>query len=300
MIIKGDYGIAKHAAVTALVLFSLTYADTQSDVNALTGNLHSRVVWREGCTGGNPWSGYGRAIKGFDSKTGQTTVIYDQPCLKSVIAAGGHRVLVTTAGLKLLVMDWDGSNRSELANGMVSDGWRDPATGAEYAIYRAGGASTGGGIYRVNLDNSSDKTKIYNGQEGHSVYPWFQLSADGKKAASYFPQGGSNGGIVTLPGGTRQMNEPGCWASMASDNSYRWFHLGTGSGHQNLTTIKNTQRIASVKVLPPGQSSGQIYDPRVAEGPEHGGVFFVLGGNYPRYNQNSNRVEIWLGKFNEA
>ena len=270
-------------------------ASVKGDVDALTGGMHTRVIWREGITGGSPWEGHGHAIKGFDSQTGATTTIYNRNCIKAVIAAGGHKVLVTDSDFKLWVVNWDGSAALHLADGMVSDGWRDPASGKEYAIYRAGGRSTAGGIYRVALDNPADKTQLYNGNEGHAVYPWFQISADGTRAASFWPH--DQGGVLQLPGNNPSRIANGCWSGMASDNSYRWFHLN--GNHTHLSTFAQGTRISDgVNVLPTGQHGGQIYDPRPAEGPEHGRDFFVIGGNYAHYNQNSNQVEIWLGRFN--
>ena len=286
-----------HQAVflSAVLLFlantTSLLADAQSEVNALTGNIHTRVAWREG---GDQIDGGGNAIKGFDSQTGQVSTIWNSACVKSVIVAGGHKVALTSGDYKVWIVDWDGQNPAQLATGSVSDGWRDE-NGREWVIYRASGTGTGGGIYRVAIDNSSDKVLITNSPEGHDVYPWFQISADGKRAASFFPY--STGGFLNLETGDYQQVADGCWSGMASDNSYYWFHLN--GNHNGLQTFRNAQGISNVGAMPPIQpDDGQIYCPRAAEGPEHGGQFFLVSGGYPGYNTNGDTVEVFLGKFN--
>lgn len=276
----------------AVFLAAPAFGDARSECNALTGNIHTRIAWREG---GDQISGGSNTIKGFDSETGDIHTIWSGSCIKSVLAYGGRKLLVTGGDYKVYVIDWDGNNKKLLATGSVSDGWRDPNTGTEYAIYRASGKGTGGGIYRVAIDNPSDKTELYGGDEGHSVYPWFQISADGKRAASFFPW--SSGGILNLETGDLSKVADGCWSGMASDNSYKWFHLD--GSHTKLVTFQGTDKIRSVGAMPP-ISGEQIYCPRAAEGPDRGGRFFVLSGGYPGYNDNGNGVEIFLGKWNSG
>ncbi len=278
--------------LTAVVFAARGFGDARSECNALTGNIHTRIAWREG---GDQINGGSNTIKGFDSKTGDIHPIWSGSCIKSVLAYGGQKLLVTSGDYKVYVINWDGDNKKQLANGSVSDGWRDPNSGTEYAIYRASGKGTGGGIYRVDIDNPSNNKKIYDGKEGHSVYPWFQISADGKRAASFFPW--SSGGVLNLETGELSKVANGCWSGMASDNSYKWFHLD--GSHKKLVTFNGTSKIRSVNAMPP-ISGDQIYCPRAAEGPSRGGRFFVLSGGYPGFNENGNGVEIFLGKWNSG
>lgn len=288
--------VAKLWGYTSLIILCLCVStilgDARSDCNALTGSIHTRVAWREG---GDQINGGSNTIKGFDSETGDIHTIWSGSCIKSVLACGGRKLLVTSGDYKVYVIDWDGSNKTHLADGSVSDGWRDPNSGTEYAIYRASGRGVGGGIYRVAIDNPSNKTQLYDGDEGHSVYPWFQISADGTRAASFFPW--SSGGFLNLETDELSMVADGCWSGMASDNSYKWFHLD--GSHKKLVTFSGTNKIGSVRAMPP-ISGDQIYCPRAAEGPDHGGRFFVLSGGYPGFNQNGNGVEIFLGKWNSG
>jgi hypothetical protein len=84
---------------------------------------------------------------------------------------------------------------------------------------------------------------------------------------------------------------------MASDNSYNWMRLD--NGHKGIVTFNKTTRLTSVDAMPP-ISGQQLYCPRPAEGPEHGGLFFTLSGGYPGYNKNGNGVEIFLGKLTSS
>lgn len=288
-----------HHAPFLLALFllmsgtSLLFADARSECNNLTGNIHTRVAWREG---GDQISGGSNAIKGFDSKTGQVHTVWSGGCIKSVLVAGGHKVAVTSGDYNVWVVDWDGSNKTHLASGSVSDGWRDPATGKDWIIYRGQGHGTGGGVWRVLIEDKSQKVKLTDRQEGHAVYPWFQISADGKRAASFFPW--SNGGVLNLETGHYSQITNGCWSGMASDNSYFWFHLA--GSHKDLVTFRDAQKLGTVNAMPPIQPAGQIYCPRAAEGPQHGGRFLVLSGGYPGYNQNGTTVEIFMGRWSSG
>jgi hypothetical protein len=281
------------ACLFLILLMSVSaFGDAKSEIDKLTGGIHTRVAWREG---GDQIKGGGNAIKGFDSKTGKIHTIWNDKCVKSVLCAGGHKVLLTSGDYKVWVIDWDGSNKKQLATGSVSDGWRDPKTGKEWAIYRGSGKGTNGGVYRVLIDDPSKKVKLYDGGEGHSVYPWFQISADGKQAASFFPH--SSGGVLDIKSGKVTKVTKGCWSGMASDNSYRWFHLA--GSHKDLVSFEGAKKIGRWNAMPP-MDGAQIYCPRAAEGPEKGGSYLVVSGGYAGYNKNSNKVEVFVGKINDS
>jgi hypothetical protein len=276
----------------SLCLSITVYGDAKSECNALTGGIHTRVVWREG---GHQISGGGNAIKGFDSKTGEITTIWNEKCVKPVICAGGHKVLLTSGDYKVWVVDWDGTNKKQLATGSVSDGWCDPKTGKNWAIFRGSGTGTGGGVHRICIDDPTQKVQIYGGQEGHSVYPWFQISADGTIGASFFPW--KKGGFLDIASGKVNFVTGGCWSGMASDNSYNWFHLD--GSHTGLAAFNKSKKLGGFKAMPPIKG-GQIYCPRAAEGPKEGGLYLTLSGGYPGYNKNGNGVEVFVGKLNSG
>jgi hypothetical protein len=280
----------------AILLISLcwntsAFGDAKSELDKLTGGIHTRVAWREG---GDQIKGGGHSIKGFDSKTGKIHTIWNEQCVKSVLCAGGHKLLVTSGDYKVWVVNWDGSNKKQLATGSVSDGWRDPATGKDWAIYRGAGKGTGGGVHRVMIDDPKQKVEIYGGREGHGVYPWFQISADGQRAVSFFAH--SKGGVLDVATGKVSKVTKGCWSGMASDNSYNWFHLA--ESHKELISFNGTKKIGRWKAMPPIDGA-QIYCPRAAEGPEKGGSYLAVSGGYGGYNRNSNKVEIFVGKLND-
>lgn len=265
-------------------------AEARDEVLWLTGGVHTRVAWREG---GHPINGGGAAIRGFDSETGEVHTIWDRPCIKAVLAAGGHTVLVTSGDYHVWALDWDGSNRRRIAKGSVSDGWRDPVSGEDWAIYRASGKGTDGGVFRVSLADPKRKVRVWAGPEGHKVYPWLQISADGKRAASFFPY--DKGGILDVEAGKVTPVTDGCWSGMASDDSYHWFRLS--GDHRTLATFRGTKRLSKATPVMPPIEGRQIYCPRAAEGPEHGGRYIALSAGYPEYNKNGPGVEIFLGRF---
>jgi hypothetical protein len=206
---------------------------------------------------------------------------------------GGHKVLFTSRDYKVWIIDFDGKNAKQLTDaGSVSDGWRDPKTGTEWAVYRGQGKGEGGGIYRINIDDPTQKIELYAGSAGHKVYPWFQMSADGTFAADYMPYGTVYVYDIVNKKKTKIKNGS-CWASTASDNSYNWFHLEFG--HRTLSLYNKTKSFGSVKVVPPAKSGSAIYCPRLVEGTKGTGLYFSIGGGYTNYS--SSGIEIFLGKF---
>lgn len=298
-----------HVIAMLMVVFAVSVSanEIQDALNALTGNIHTRIVWRVGGHPINTEYEPGTAIQGFDSKTGEITTIWEKPCIRAVIVAGGRKVVASTVDYKTYIMNWDGSDERFLADGIVSDAWQDPDTKEDYAIYRAGGIFFyadwvwvgDGGVYRMNLDDPNDKTCLWPGLEGKE-YPWFQLSADGKRAFSFFPW--PNGKWLTLPVTDTAATQPidwGCWSSVASDNSYRWFRLL--SSHKDLRTWENDKVVGKeINVVPPGSpSTTQVYCPRTADGP-HCGNLFAISGYYPGKNKNGPGVEVFVAAFNDG
>ncbi|MGD9202387.1 MAG: hypothetical protein PVI26_12545, partial [Chitinispirillia bacterium] len=229
----------------SLCLSIAVYGDAKSECDAVTGGRHTRVVWVEG---GDGIKGGSNGISGFDSKTGEITKIYSGKCVKCVFCYGGHKVLFTSGDYKVWVIDFDGKNVKQLTEaGSVSDGWRDPKTGTEWAVYRGQGKGEGGGIYRINIDDPTQKIELYAGSAGHKVYPWFQMSADGTMAADFMPYSTAYVYDIVNKKKTKIKSGP-CWASTASDNSYNWFHLN--GGHTSLGLYNKTESFGSVKVVP--------------------------------------------------
>ena len=282
-------------AFRAILLISLcwsiaVYGDAKSECNAVTGGKHTRIVWVDG---GDALLGVSNAISGFDSKTGKITKIYSGKCVKCVLCYGGHKVLFTSGDYKVWIIDFDGTNAKQLLEaGNVSDGWRDPKTGTEWAVYRGQGRGQGGGINRINIDDPTQKIELYSGNAGHTVYPWFQMSADGTFTADFMPYGTVFVYDIVTKKKTKIKSGP-CWASTASDNSYNWFHLN--GGHTSLGLYNKTKGIGSLGVVPPAKKGADIYCPRFAEGTEETGLYFTLGGGYSSYS--SPGIEIFLGKF---
>ena len=287
--------VSVHTILIICLYWNITaYGDAKSELDALTGGIHSRVAWREG---GHQIKGGSNLVKGFDSKTGQIHTIWSgESCVKPVMCSQGNRVLITTSKHQVYVIDWDGKNKKLVVkSGMCSDAWVDPATGKEWCVYRPGGTSRKGGVTRCLISDPTTTVRMWNGKEGHPVYPWFQMSADGKRGASFLTN--KTAGALNIETGEVSWQSGGCWASMASDNSYIWFHMQ--GKHKSVAVYKDQTKIGSVSFMPPIKG-GQMYCDRAAEGPEHGGRFFTVSGGYPGYNKNGKTVEAFVGKFGEG
>ncbi len=68
-------------------------ATVKSEMDALTGNIHTRVVWQQG---GHYYDGGGKVL-GYDSETDAThTICPEQGYRKPILCSGGNRVVVTS------------------------------------------------------------------------------------------------------------------------------------------------------------------------------------------------------------
>lgn len=264
------------------------FADVASEINALTGSVHSRVVWLDGGDRLSP----GGALWGYDSRDNRARLIRAGVHGKPNVCQGGHAV-ATTQGGRVVVVGFDDGQVRDISSGIVvTDVWVNPRTGAEYAIVRRND-----GLYRVCLDNPSDQFLLWNQTANEYVY---QTSGDGMLAVDYTPWPDGpwvfDNAMFQTNASRTKMGTGGCWGSVAPDSSHVWFHLNWP--HTSLTMYRDKQQTGTVSPRfshPPGDGK-EIYHPRFAS---RGARYMVLTAGYPG-NTGSANAEVFVGKFNSS
>ena len=129
--------------------------------------------------------------------------------------------------------------------------------------------------------------------------PSFQISRDGKMAASTFPWPSS--GVAELPNVAWRKHRDGCWPSMAPDDSYlSWTFDGP---HRNLIlTRAGGEESWTINVSgAPGVNDFEVYHPRWSNDVR----YMVMTGPYTAGDKKiklwdgADGVEIYIGKFNK-
>lgn len=298
-----------------LLLFILPFsrAGTAENIVAFTG-ARTKIAWQQHQGDNQDTHGTGSQFKlvGFDTDVGQEKVIlgtvtnYTRP----LISYHGTKVVYSNRVLrKVYVVNWDGSNKSEIAGGFASDVWYDKQTGYEWAYIRSGDGTSNNPIIRYRLDNSNVKETVWSATaEGHELIPWFQLSADGTRAASCFPW--SDCGMAQYPFSSYTRFGGGCYTSMAPDNSYMmWIFDGQ---HRNVDIYDgNATHKAKVDVhTAPGIRGWEVYHPKWSNQVR----FFTVNGPYTagstgscpsndcgnKIGSGGSTVEVFIGKLNSS
>lgn len=206
-------------------------------IKALTRSP-TRLVWCQYVEGaGDDRFAQGRTTRlcGFDTEdgAGERVILGKRSSYaKPIFTPDGKRIIYSDrTNKKVYVVNWDGSRRRELCRGYASDAWRDPATGLVWVYVRSGDGGQKDPIRRHRLDKPDVSELVWNRtRTGHSLVPWFHLSADGKRAGGAFPW--QSCGVADLTKMTWKKYGSGCWTSIAPDNSYRFFSFN--SGHKSI------------------------------------------------------------------
>ena len=274
-------------------------------LRVLTGT-HARMVWIRAV---NPTStdtfgrGDGFRLMGIDTDDGRgVRELLPGPLAyrKPLLTPDGKRVVFTDFPRgRVVVVDWEGTNRRDVADGFATDVWTDPQTGRTW-VYAITGSITGEAfvgkpVIRFDLDRPEVRETVWD----HTKVSLdnFQISHDGRYAAGLFPW--PQAGIADLRQGTWTPIGQGCWTSLAPDTSgVAWFFDGS---HRNLIFEDRAAR-ATWKVplhLSPGVSGFEVYHPRWANHRQ----FFSMSGPYKggegdnRIGAAGREVEIYAGRF---
>ena len=265
---------------------------------------HTRVVWLTDADNKDTFADRNNLqLWGYDSRDGRGERIiwgergnYYRPL---ITPDGEHIVYSNRQTRKIFVIKWDGSPPRVLKDpGCAAQVWRDPQTGRTWVYYQENSADFHKPVLRFPMDEP-DKVQTVWSSTLVQALPSFQLSRDGKMAASTFPW--PNCGVAQLPDVAWRKHRNGCWPSMAPDNSYiSWTFDGQ---HRNLIMTRAgdddswTLNVSHA----PGVNNFEVYHPRWSNDVR----YMVMTGPYTSGDKKvklwdaADGVEIYIGKFSK-
>ena len=266
---------------------------------------HARVVWLQHISeiGDDPFGTKPEhRLMGYDSNEGIELTILEGPSSyrKPLISPKGDRVVYSAYDEhKTYVVNWDGSDKRVLRDGLATDLWIDEH-GQEW-VYAIEGKATGeaycgGPVIRYPIDQPEQREVVWS--ETTVALDNFQISADGKRAGGLFPW--PHAGYAELPDGGWTKTGKGCWTGMAADNSYMmWVFDGA---HRNLRLINRDGKVHS-KVRINGITDVQpyeVYHPRWANHKQYFGITgpYKSGEGSIKIYGGGRDVEIYVGRLN--
>ena len=197
---------------------------------------------------------------------------------------------------KIYAVGWDGSRPRLLReSGCASEVWRDPKTGKTWVYYQENPNDYTTPVSRFPIDEPSKVEPVWSSSIVQAL-PSFQLSRDGKMAATTFPWPSS--GVAELPDVAWRKHRDGCWPAMAPDDSYlSWTFDGP---HRNLFLTRAGEESWTVNISnAPGVRNYEVYHPRWSNDVR----YMVMTGPYTtgpkaiKLWDGADGVEIYLGKF---
>jgi len=218
-------------AVFVLALVStLTWAGVSEDVRELTGQP-TRIIWaaRQGQGNFQPGSYYLSKIMGLDTEDGQgnRTILgtaqhyafmlnFTHDGERFVYNLRGSCSAATTCDATIWVVNFDGSDNTQIKSGAAGYVWYDEAEDQEWVYYRQKWCHCGGEMRRFLLDDPDVDEFVTGRQFGLSR---FSVSGDGKYIGGESPQFGSTG-IYDIEADSYEEYGKGCWASISPDTDY--------------------------------------------------------------------------------
>lgn len=271
--------------------------DLAADVLAMTG-ARTKIVWAHQVTPGKRhWGGGAAAFElvGFDTADGKERVILPGPASygNPSVMPDGERVIFTNGSRQICIVDWPapggkgpGKGKARvLTAGFALCGWVDPKTGVQW-IY-AGQGEFHAPIFRFRVDKPDVREVVW--KSACSCTSGAQVSADGTRLGSMFPH--PRAGVAILPNGGSKGYGGGCEGSLASDNSYRFMHMGEWAGHSGVVMYDaggaNKRTVAFTNF--PGRGRQDSWNPRWASDSQFLTVSSPNAGA---------RQEVYLGEFN--
>ncbi|MDB5340805.1 MAG: hypothetical protein JWN70_6424 [Planctomycetaceae bacterium] len=292
--------------ICCTLLTAVVGAGEPTSIRKFAEVAHTRVVWvQDHGTANSDILAIGQRLKlmGFDSEdgNGERVVLGElRNYAKPLLTPDGQRVVFSDQpSQKFYVVNWDGSGKKLLGDGLAVDVWRDPADGEDwvYAAKRVGKPEnvTYRNLRRVKLSDPKISQKVWDQTDVGCDN--FQLSADGTRAGGEFPW--PNGGVADLKKKTWQKLETGCWSSIAPDNSgVSWVFDGP---HRNLqfhrpdeaegwkVNVNSAPEINGAEVFHPRWSNHVRFFGMTGPYSVQGKVNVISGGGP--------QVEVYLGRF---
>ncbi len=283
----------------------IVLAQDAGTLREFTG-ARTRIVWiqdHSNTSGDTLAVGQRLKLIGFDSEDdmGERAILGElRNYAKPLLSPDGQRVVFSDQQTqKFYVVNWDGSGKKLLGEGLAVDVWRGPqdATDWIYFAKRVGKPEnvTYRNLRRLKLSDPKVTEKVWDQTDVGCDN--FQLAADGTRAAGEFPW--PNGGIVDLARKKWQKLDEGCWASIAPDNSgVSWVFDGP---HRHLQFHRPDQT-AGWKVninSAPNIQGAEVFHPRWSN---HVRYFAMTGpynikGAINMISGGGPQVEVYLGRF---
>jgi hypothetical protein len=290
-------------AASVPVVDALPPAMDGKEVEKFTGG-HTRVVWLTDAENRDSFAERNRLqLMGFDSRDGKgERVIWGDRAnyYRPLITPDGNQIVFSNRQTRTIYsIKWDGSPPKLLKeSGCASEVWQDPKTGRTWVYYQENPFDYTTPVSRFPIDEPSNVELVWSSSMVQAA-PSFQLSRDGKMAASEFPW--PNTGVAELPDVAWRKLRNGCWPAMAPDDSYiSWTFDGK---HRNLfMTTPGGEESWMVNISnAPGVGNFEVYHPRwtndvrymVMTGP------YTTGEKANKLWDGGDGVEIYIGKFSK-
>jgi hypothetical protein len=271
------------------------------EVEKFTGG-HTRLVWLTDAENRDSFAERDRLqLMGFDSRDGKgERVICGERAnyYRPLITPDGDQIVFSNRQARqIYAVKWDGSQLRLLKeSGCASEVWRDPKTGKTWVYYQENPNDYRTPVSRFPIDDPSKVELVWSSSVVQAL-PSFQLSRDGKMAATTFPWPSS--GVAELPDVAWRKHRDGCWPGMAPDDSYiSWTFDGP---HRNLFLTRAGEEESWLVNLSkaPGVRDFEVYHPRWSNDVR----YMVMTGPYTtgpkaiKLWDGADGVEIYLGKF---
>jgi hypothetical protein len=267
-----------------------------------------RIVWCGGLRGdGDEWG-----ICLFDTEDGTARILH------RIAKRRPHMVWITRDGERVIyqrvegdpsdtrargpcfIVGSDGRGKRELFNGefqFIGDVWTDLDTDETwvYTVGRRGGRNGRDAVHRYSADRPGVREMVWDKSR---VVRSFQLSRDGRYAATHVNANQVSVGIIDLRNERLQIVGAGCEAAIAPDNTYRSY--GFLGGHDAIRVYagkdRESQRVR-LNTMEGLNGRGEVGYMRWSNDPE----FFTLrapGSHHQRFgSRKARRSDIYLGRF---
>ena len=272
-------------------------------VEKFTGG-HTRVVWLTDLENKDTFAERNQLqLVGYDSRDGKgERIIWGDRAnyYRPLITPDGQQIVISNRQTrKIYVIKWDESRPRLLKEpGCATEVWRDPNTGKIWVYYQENPNDFTKPVLRFPIDEPANVETVWSSSVIQAL-PSFQLSRDGKMAASTFPWPSS--GVAELPDVAWRKHRDGCWPAMAPDDSYiSWTFDGP---HRNLFMTRAGEKESwTVNISnAPGVKNFEVYHPRWSNDVR----YMVMTGPYTSGDKKiklwdgADGVEIYIGKFDK-
>ncbi len=298
---------ARWLIICALSLFAPHEASASpstlegKEVEKFTGG-HTRVVWLTDAENKDSFAERnGLQLVGYDSRDGKgERIIWGERAnyYRPLITPDGEQIVFSNKQTrKIWVIKWDGSRPRLLKEpGCATEVWCDPKTGKTWVYYQEDPNDFNKPVLRFPIDEPANVQAVWSSSIVQAL-PSFQLSRDGRMAATTFPWPSS--GVAELPNVAWRKHRDGCWPAMAPDDSYiSWTFDGP---HRNLFLTRAGEAESWMIDISdaPGVKNFEVYHPRWSNDVR----YMVMTGPYTTGRKNiklwdgADGVEIYIGKF---